>query len=90
MADLATAVPAPALSEVSNEAGEEPFGARYGLTDGGRAVAPFADHDAADADDGPLAVGHITFDVALVLGAVELRHQPRHIQSDHVVRSTTK
>ncbi|WP_177248769.1 hypothetical protein [Bradyrhizobium sp. Ghvi] len=48
------------FGQVWDEAGEEPFGAHFGLCDGGRAVARFADHDTADADDVLLAVGQIT------------------------------
>ena len=48
-----------------------------------RAVLAPAAHFAADADDPPFARAAIMFEIAVVLGAIRLRHEHRDISTDH-------
>ena len=51
----------------------------------GRAVAALADHDAADADDAPLAGLQVAFQVAVMLRAEGLGHQQADIAAGDLV-----
>ena len=75
------------LGQVADEAGEVVPLAGAHLADRqlhreGRAVLALADHDAADADDAPLAGGEIALEIAVVLLAIGRRHQHADVLAD--------
>ena len=79
------------LGQVADEAGEEALVARAHLADRklhreGRAVLALADHDAADADDAPLAGRQVAREIAVVALAVGRRHQHLDVLADHLRR----
>ena len=68
------------FGQVADEAGEEaPLGdahlADRKLHRKGRAVAPLADHDPADADDAALAGAVVALEIAVMRLAIGRRHQ---------------
>ena len=80
-----------AFADVAHEAGEEPLVTRAHLADRqfhgeGRAVAAFAHHHAADADDPPLTGVQVALQIAVVAVAVGPRHQLADVAPDHLFR----
>ncbi len=78
-----------ALGQVADEAGEEALRADLHLADRelhreGRTVLALADHDAADADDAPLAGAQIAIEIAVVAFAIGRRHQELDVLPAHV------
>ena len=83
------------LGQVANEAGEEtPVGgvhfADRKLHRKGRAVLALADHDAADADDAPLAGAQIAIEIAVVILAVGRWHQHLDVLANDVARARNR
>ena len=77
------------LGQIANEASKETAVAHMHFADRelhreSRAVAALADHDAADADDSPLAGPQIATQIAVVIFAIGRRHQELDVFSDHV------
>ncbi|MGY2933383.1 hypothetical protein ACVWZ6_002985 [Bradyrhizobium sp. GM6.1] len=75
------------LGEVADESGEIRLGARLHLADRqmhrkGGSVAALACHDTPDADDMRISGGAVARDVAVVAGAVGLRHQDADVLAD--------
>jgi hypothetical protein len=68
------------LGEIADEAGEKTAVGGLHLADRKlhrecRAVLALADHDAADADDAPLAGAQVALEIAVVALAIGRRHQ---------------
>ena len=83
------------LAEVADEAGEEAPRRRVHLADGeldreGRAVLALGDDDAADADDPLFAGAQVAAEIAVMLLAIGIRHQPSHVRADHLVRGVAE
>ena len=83
------------FGQVADEAGEETPVAGFHLADRklhreGRAVLALADHDAADADDPPLAGPQIALEIAVVVFAIGRGHQHLDVLADHFARAHSR